>query len=41
MKKILVVLLTFLSISAFSQGFLHRNGQNIEDGKGHILFLEV
>jgi hypothetical protein len=39
MKKILVVLLIFLSISVFSQGFLHRNGQNIEDGKGQNIVL--
>ncbi|MEZ7500518.1 cellulase family glycosylhydrolase [Flavobacterium sp. Arc3] len=39
MKKILVILFVFLSISVFSQGFLHRNGQNIEDGKGQNIVL--
>ena len=33
------IFLVFLSFSAFSQGYLHRNGQNIEDGNGQNIVL--
>ena len=39
MKKNLLLLFIFLSFSCFSQGYLHRNGQNIEDGNGQNIVL--
>lgn len=39
MKKILYVLLLILSGSAFGQGFLHQDGQNIVDGNGENVLL--
>lgn len=39
MKKIICSLLLMLSIPAFSQGFLHQQGQNIVDGNGNNVLL--
>ncbi|MFP9098725.1 carbohydrate-binding protein [Flavobacterium sp. RHBU_24] len=39
MKKILCALLVLLSIPAFSQGFLHQQGQQIVDGNGNPILL--
>lgn len=39
MKKIVCALLVMLSIPAFSQGFLHQQGQNIVDGNGNPVLL--
>ncbi len=39
MKKYLLSLFVIVSVSAFSQGFLHRNGQNIVDGNNKNILL--
>ena len=39
MKNSLLLLFIFVSFSSFSQGYLHRNGQNIEDGNGKNIVL--
>ena len=39
MKSFQIVFFVFLSFSSFSQGYLHRNGQNIEDGNGQNIVL--
>ena len=39
MKKIVLILFISLSVPSFGQGFLHRNGQNIEDGNGKNVVL--
>lgn len=39
MKKIICSILVMFSISAFSQGFLHQQGQNIVDGNGNNVLL--
>lgn len=39
MKKILCALLVLLSMPAFSQGFLHQQGQQIVDGNGNPILL--
>ena len=39
MKKNIFLLFVFLSFSSFAQGFLHRNGQNIEDENGQNIVL--
>jgi endoglucanase len=39
MKKHLSIFFIFLSFSFFGQGFLHRNGQKIEDGSGKNIVL--
>ncbi len=39
MKTHLIVFFIFLSVSSFSQGYLHRNGQNIDDGNGQNMVL--
>jgi endoglucanase len=39
MKKYLLSLFVMVSITAFSQGFLHRNGQNIVDGNNKNVLL--
>lgn len=38
MKKVLILII-LISFSAFSQGYLHRNGQRIEDGNGNNIVL--
>jgi endoglucanase len=38
MKKLLMLSI-FISFSTFSQGYLHRNGQKIEDGNGNNIVL--
>lgn len=39
MKNTQLFIFMLLSVTAFSQGFLHRNGQNIEDGNGQNIIL--
>ena len=39
MKKIFITLQLLLSVASFSQGFLHRDGQNIVDGNGKNILL--
>nr|WP_314897538.1 hypothetical protein [uncultured Flavobacterium sp.] len=39
MKKIVLIVFGFLSLSSFGQGFLHRNGQKIVDGDGQNVVL--
>lgn len=39
MKNTLLLLFIFVSLSSFSQGYLHRNGQNIEDSSGKNVVL--
>jgi aryl-phospho-beta-D-glucosidase BglC (GH1 family) len=39
MKKYLLFLFLVVTVSAFSQGFLHRNGQNIVDGNNKNILL--
>ena len=39
MKNWFLTLLFFISLSLFSQGYLHRNGQKIEDGNGNNIVL--
>ena len=39
MKNIFLTLSFFISVSLFSQGYLHRNGQKIEDGNGKNIVL--
>ena len=39
MKKNLSIFFIILSFSSFGQGYLHRNGQNIEDGNGKNIIL--
>jgi len=39
MKKIQILFFIFLSFTSFAQGYLHRNGQNIEDGNGKNILL--
>jgi endoglucanase len=39
MKKLLLIAALLLSVSGFSQGYLHRNGQNIVNGNGDNVLL--
>ncbi|MCW4468091.1 carbohydrate-binding protein [Flavobacterium sp. MFBS3-15] len=39
MKQLYKILLLVLSFSAFGQGYLHQNGQNIVDGNGNNVLL--
>lgn len=39
MKKSLLLVFIFVSFCSYSQGYLHRNGQNIEDGNGKNVVL--
>ncbi|MBC7845252.1 MAG: cellulase family glycosylhydrolase [Flavobacterium sp.] len=39
MKNWFLILTFFISLSLFSQGYLHRNGQKIEDGNGKNIVL--
>ena len=39
MKNTQLFIFMLLSVTTFSQGFLHRNGQNIEDGSGQNIIL--
>lgn len=39
MKNVFLILSFFISLSIFSQGYLHRNGQKIEDGNGKNIVL--
>ncbi|MFV8324851.1 cellulase family glycosylhydrolase [Flavobacterium sp. ZS1P14] len=39
MKKIVLIVFAFLSLSSFGQGFLHRNGQKIVNGEGQNVVL--
>jgi hypothetical protein len=39
MKNRLIILLLLISLHSFSQGFLHRNGQQIEDATGKTIIL--